>query len=48
VTDSVLSVRHLQTEFRTDGETVAAVRDVSLELGRGQRIAIVGESGSGK
>jgi oligopeptide/dipeptide ABC transporter ATP-binding protein len=48
VSDSVLSVRNLRTEFSTQGATVAAVRDVSLELGRGQRIAIVGESGSGK
>jgi oligopeptide/dipeptide ABC transporter ATP-binding protein len=46
--DSVLSVRDLRTEFSSAGGTVTAVRDVSFELGRGQRLAIVGESGSGK
>jgi oligopeptide/dipeptide ABC transporter ATP-binding protein len=46
--DTVLSVRNLRTEFGSEGGTVSAVRDVSLDLKRGERIAIVGESGSGK
>ncbi len=34
--------------FATDGGDVRAVRDVSLEVRRGEVLAIVGESGSGK
>jgi oligopeptide/dipeptide ABC transporter ATP-binding protein len=46
--DNVLAVNNLKTEFRGKGGTVAAVRDVSFALRRGETIAIVGESGSGK
>ncbi|WP_265982001.1 ABC transporter ATP-binding protein [Arthrobacter sp. MI7-26] len=46
--DTLLEVRGLRTEFRTTRGRVAAVRDVSFNIRRGQRLAIVGESGSGK
>lgn len=46
--DTLLEVRGLRTEFRTTRGCVAAVRDVSFNIRRGQRLAIVGESGSGK
>jgi len=46
--DPVLSVRGLRTDFVTAVGTVHAVRDVSFDLRKGQRLAIVGESGSGK
>lgn len=46
--DPVLSVRGLRTDFVTALGAVHAVRDVSFDLRKGQRLAIVGESGSGK
>ncbi len=45
---AILRVNHLQLSFRTDSGTVAAVRDISFSLERGQTLGIVGESGSGK
>lgn len=44
----VLSVKGLTTNFDTSSGTVHAVRDVSFDLYKRQRLAIVGESGSGK
>jgi len=44
----LLEIRDLSVEFATPRGTVAAVREVSLEVRRGECLAIVGESGSGK
>ncbi len=45
----LLRIRDLQIEFgRHDAEPVKAVKCLSLELKRGESIALVGESGSGK
>ena len=46
--ETVLSVRNLNIKFSLRGRTLHAIRDVSLDLYKGESLAIVGESGSGK
>jgi lipoprotein-releasing system ATP-binding protein len=43
-----LLVRDVTKEFPAPGEPLVVLRGVSLELSRGQNVAIVGPSGSGK
>lgn len=45
---TLLSVRGLSVAYSTEEGELPAVRDVSLELERGEGLALVGESGSGK
>jgi len=44
----LLEIKNLITEFRSDGNTIRAVNDVSFVLNKGEILGIVGESGSGK
>ena len=46
--EPILSVRNLNVKFSLRGQTLHAIRDVSLDVMRGESLAIVGESGSGK
>ncbi|BEH13150.1 ABC transporter permease [Marinobacter shengliensis] len=45
---SILDIQNLAVEIPTDSSTLRAVRNISLELNRGETLGIVGESGSGK
>ena len=44
----ILSVRDLDVKFNLRGRKLHAIRGVSLDLYKGESLAIVGESGSGK
>lgn len=45
---SLISIQHLSVAFTNEGESTVAVKNTSIEIKRGELVAIVGESGSGK
>jgi putative ABC transport system ATP-binding protein len=46
--EAVVTARGVSRSFRRGSETIAAVRDATLELRRGEVAALLGRSGSGK
>lgn len=44
----ILSIKNLEVQFSVRKQMLTAIRDVSLDLYKGEILAIVGESGSGK
>ncbi len=48
MSDELLKVKNLRTEFRRDKAMVTAVNDVSFTIRKGEILGLVGESGCGK
>lgn len=48
MTGPLLKIDNLSVDFRAGGKIVHAVKNVSLQMNRGETLALVGESGSGK
>ena len=45
---ALATIRDLTVTYRRDGNEVAALKNISLDIEAGERLAIIGESGSGK
>ncbi len=48
MSDTLLKVENLSIEFKTEGGTVKALKNISFEIPKGKTVGLVGESGSGK
>ena len=46
--EPLIRIENLSVAFASEHQEVMAVRDVSLDIRRGETLALVGESGSGK
>ena len=48
MSETILSIKNLTIEFKTEEGTVRAVKKLNLDIPRGKTVGLVGESGSGK
>lgn len=48
MSDTLVQIKNLSVEFRTDDGIVNAVKSISFDIPRGKTVGLVGESGSGK
>ena len=45
---SLLQIKNLSVDFKREYGNTSAIKNISLEINKGEIVAIVGESGSGK
>jgi len=48
MSETILEIKNLTIEFKTEDETVQAVKNLNLTIPKGKTVGLVGESGSGK
>jgi len=48
MSDTALSAQHVNKSFYVDGQRIAVLKDINLEVKKGEFITIVGKSGCGK
>ena len=45
---SILEIKNISKSYQNGNDTIQALKDVNLELGQGEMLAVMGSSGSGK
>lgn len=48
MSETLLEIKNLTIEFRTEEKTIEAVKSLNLKIPKGKTVGLVGESGSGK